>query len=62
MLAGPLALPADTRAGDWIEFGVTGAYGNALRTGFNGFMPDTFVTVDAPFTAVEVAVPESALA
>ncbi len=41
-------LPADVREGDWIEFSLMGAYSNALRTGFNGFYPETFVLVDAP--------------
>jgi ornithine decarboxylase len=47
----PVQLPADAREGDWIEFGLMGAYTNALRTGFNGFFPETFVSVD------ETAVP-----
>ena len=44
-----LLLPDDVREGEWIEFGMLGAYGNALRTEFNGFWPDTFVTIDQPF-------------
>lgn len=39
-------LPEDVREGDWIEFGQVGAYSNAMRTTFNGFYPETFVTVD----------------
>ena len=30
-------LPADVGAGDYIEIGMLGAYGCAMRTGFNGF-------------------------
>lgn len=30
-------LPKDLRAGDYIEFGLLGAYGSATSTGFNGF-------------------------
>ncbi|MDH3377394.1 MAG: type III PLP-dependent enzyme, partial [Gammaproteobacteria bacterium] len=45
----PLRLPTDIREGDWLEFGLAGAYSNALCTDFNGFRPDTFVTVDTPF-------------
>lgn len=41
-------LPEDVREGDWIEFGQAGAYTNSMRTSFNGFYPDTFVTVDSP--------------
>jgi ornithine decarboxylase len=36
-MAGPFLLPADTGAGDYIEIGMLGAYGCAMRTGFNGF-------------------------
>jgi ornithine decarboxylase len=36
-MAGPFHLPADIRAGDYIEIGMLGAYGCAMRTGFNGF-------------------------
>ena len=38
-------LPDTIAAGDWIEFQKTGAYSCALRTAFNGFYPDTFVSV-----------------
>ncbi|HYD05840.1 MAG TPA: type III PLP-dependent enzyme [Reyranella sp.] len=34
---GPFELPADVRAGDYIEIGMLGAYGAAMKTGFNGF-------------------------
>ena len=36
-MAGPFMLPADIQAGDYIEIGMLGAYGCAMRTGFNGF-------------------------
>ena len=36
-MAGPFLLPADVKAGDWIEIGMLGAYGCAMRTKFNGF-------------------------
>ena len=36
-MAGPFMLPADVHAGDYIEIGMLGAYGCAMRTGFNGF-------------------------
>jgi len=42
----PVELPEDIREGDWVEFGQVGAYSNAMRTTFNGFYPETFVTVD----------------
>ncbi len=36
-MAGPFHLPADIAAGDYVEIGMLGAYGCAMRTGFNGF-------------------------
>ena len=36
-MAGPFELPADIAAGDYVEIGMLGAYGSAMRTGFNGF-------------------------
>ncbi len=39
-MAGPFMLPADTEAGDYVEIGMLGAYGCAMRTGFNGFGSD----------------------
>jgi len=39
-MAGPFLLPADARAGDYVEIGMLGAYGCAMRTGFNGFGSD----------------------
>jgi ornithine decarboxylase len=34
---GPFELPDDVGAGDYIEIGMLGAYGAAMRTAFNGF-------------------------
>jgi ornithine decarboxylase len=36
-MAGPFELPGDVAAGDYLEIGMLGAYGCAMRTGFNGF-------------------------
>ena len=36
-MEGPFKLPAGIRAGDYIEIGMLGAYGAAMRTRFNGF-------------------------
>jgi ornithine decarboxylase len=36
-MAGPFRLPGDVAAGDYVEIGMLGAYGCAMRTGFNGF-------------------------
>ena len=48
VLPEPFYLPDDADEGDWIEIGQTGAYSNAASTRFNGFYPETFVSVDAP--------------
>jgi len=36
-MKGPYYLPEDIQEGDHIEIGMLGAYGSAMRTGFNGF-------------------------
>ena len=36
-MQGPFVLPEDIQAGDYIEIGMLGAYGAAMKTGFNGF-------------------------
>lgn len=45
---GPFMLPADVKAGDWIELGQLGAYGACLRTAFNGFEHAKLVDVSDP--------------
>ena len=45
-MAGPFELPADVEAGDYVEIGMLGAYGCAMRTGFNGFGVDSVEIVD----------------
>ena len=45
-MAGPFLLPGDVRAGDYVEIGMLGAYGCAMRTGFNGFGVEERVIVD----------------
>jgi ornithine decarboxylase len=55
-MAGPFALPADVQAGDYIEIGMLGAYGCAMRTAFNGFGSDQTVIVDdEPMVSLYVA-------
>jgi ornithine decarboxylase len=52
-MAGPFMLPADVAAGDYIEIGMLGAYGCAMRTGFNGFGADLKVVAeDEPMASV----------
>jgi ornithine decarboxylase len=45
-MAGPFELPADIATGDYIEIGMLGAYGSAMRTQFNGFGVTESVIVD----------------
>jgi ornithine decarboxylase len=45
-MAGPFHLPADVGPGDYVEIGMLGAYGCAMRTGFNGFGAVQKVEVD----------------
>jgi ornithine decarboxylase len=45
-MAGPFHLPADVKAGDYIEIGMLGAYGCAMRTAFNGFGVDLKVVAE----------------
>lgn len=47
-----VAVPVDLRAGDYIEFGLAGAYGSATATQFNGFSSDQYVDVDRCFYAL----------
>lgn len=52
-MAGPFLLPADVQAGDYIEIGMLGAYGCAMRTGFNGFTNGaTHAVSDAPMATL----------
>jgi ornithine decarboxylase len=54
-MAGPFMLPADTKAGDYIEIGMLGAYGCAMRTGFNGFgSVETMEVADEPMVSLYV--------
>ena len=50
---GPFELPADIRAGDYVEIGMLGAYGAAMRTAFNGFGQGAAVEVtDEPMASL----------
>ena len=52
-MAGPFPLPADIQAGDYIEVGMLGAYGAAMKTGFNGFgNAEQFVVSDEPMASL----------
>ncbi len=51
-MRGPFMLPADVQAGDYLEIGMLGAYGCAMRTAFNGFgNGDTVVATDEPMAS-----------
>ena len=52
-MAGPFDLPSDVNAGDYIEVGMLGAYGCAMRTGFNGFgVQDRVIVDDEPMATL----------
>jgi ornithine decarboxylase len=57
-MAGPFELPADVRTGDYIEIGMLGAYGCAMRTQFNGFgVVDSAIVEDEPMASLYGAKP-----
>ncbi len=52
-MKGPFMLPADIGPGDYIEIGMLGAYGSAMKTGFNGFGEAIAVNVaDEPMASL----------
>ena len=52
-MAGPFLLPDDMKAGDYIEIGMLGAYGCAMRTEFNGFgETETIIVEDEPMATL----------
>ena len=58
-MKGPFMLPADIQAGDYIEIGMLGAYGCAMRTQFNGFgVGLSRVVDDEPMASLYVDVGE----
>ena len=58
-MAGPFELPADVQAGDYIEVGMLGAYGCAMRTGFNGFgVGDQVIVDDEPMASLYTEIAE----
>ena len=52
-MAGPFELPGDVTVGDYIEVGMLGAYGCAMRTQFNGFgIVDSAIVDDEPMASL----------
>lgn len=52
-MKGPFTLPEDIQAGDFIEIGMLGAYGAAMKTAFNGFGAAASVIVtDEPMASL----------
>lgn len=52
-MAGPFMLPGDIKAGDYVEIGMLGAYGSAMRTDFNGFGSESVCEVaDEPMASL----------
>lgn len=50
-LSRPMALPAHITPGDYVEFGLLGAYGSATSTAFNGFQSSRYFNVQRGFGA-----------
>ena len=58
-MAGPFMLPGDVQPGDYIEVGMLGADGCAMRTGFNGFgVGERVIVGDEPMASLYGAVDE----
>jgi ornithine decarboxylase len=56
-MVGPFELPGDVRPGDYIEVGMLGAYGCAMRTAFNGFgVGEAVIVEDEPMASLYGAV------
>lgn len=54
-MPGPHWIVSEVKEGDWLEVGMMGAYSNALRTRFNGFVSgETVVLRDAGWYLAEV--------
>ena len=52
-MQGPFPLPCDIQAGDYIEIGMLGAYGAAMKTGFNGFgNAEEYIVADEPMMSL----------
>ena len=54
-MQGPFVLPSDIQAGDYIEIGMLGAYGAAMKTDFNGFGATRHVVVEDRWPASTTA-------
>lgn len=51
-MEGPFELPVDVKVGDYIEIGMLGAYGAAMKTAFNGFgATEVFEVSDEPMAS-----------
>lgn len=56
-MTGPFELPSDIGNGDYIEIGMIGAYGTAMKTGFNGFGESkSFTVADEPMASLYTGV------
>ena len=62
-IARPYHLPASMGTGDYIEFGQHGAYGDAMRSNFNGFGErDEIIVTDEPMLSLFTSAPPNAAA
>lgn len=54
-MAGPFLLPDDIKAGDYIEIGMLGAYGSAMRSKFNGYgYSEEYDVTDEPMASLYI--------
>jgi ornithine decarboxylase len=52
-MKGPFELPSDIQAGDFVEIGMLGAYGAAMKTAFNGFgAAQAVIVADEPMASL----------
>jgi ornithine decarboxylase len=55
-LSGEISLPRGLQTGDYLEFGLLGAYGSATSTAFNGFRSSRYFNVECGFGSTVPAV------
>ena len=59
-MTGPFLLPDSVKAGDYIEIGMLGAYGCAMRTEFNGFgETEDFTVEDEPMASLYMRIADN---
>ncbi len=62
VLPQPMDMPVTIRTGDYVEFGLIGAYSYSNRTDFNGFYPNEIVEITDPAARPPACRPRSDVA